>query len=50
MGAVGTLAPILWELWGQCPHSKINDITNNNMAIPGHTIGNAKTWSTLVFN
>ena len=27
MGAVGVLAPILWQLWGQCPHFKINDIT-----------------------
>ena len=27
MGAVWALAPILWQLWGQHPHSKINDKT-----------------------
>ena len=35
MGAVGALAPILGQLWEQCPHTKFNDITivHNNMAI-----------------
>ena len=46
MGAVGALAPILWQLWGQCPHTKFNDIT----IVHNNVVGNDKTWSTLVVN